>query len=739
MVLSIRAAGCLGLAATAIAGAPAFAQPSPPEDTVIITSARREAAAEALPLSVAVLGARDVEQIGSLDELADRIAGVQVAISNGSQATFQIRGLGAVDHQALTPSAAAVNVDGVFLATNVQASSLAYDIQRVEVLKGPQGAIQGRNTASGSVNIFTAGPTDTPEAYLKASAGTFAHKSLEGALSGPLAEGISGRIAGRMVFEGLALKNVGGPADAGGRTEQYGLRGAIGFDLDATSRLLIRGHAEADKGINPAPRNSGVTVSDHQISVGADGLQPTDNTFSGASIDYSTTLGSWTIRSLTAIEGFRQRYGFDFDGMTTPLANLSYDRDFEQLSQEMTASTRWAGGDLVAGLSLATDDFSQDYLIWCGQLNTATLAGTCAYPGAAGRVGPAPASTAPAVSLLTHIEQQRDMGAVFATVDLAIDDQTTLTIGGRQTIERIEGAGFGQHIFADGVRALNNRSGIGAAVGENAIDENRFTGTIAIQRELGSFGNVYASFGQGYKSGGFNGEVANNVTHYQDEGLFRAETVDAYEVGFKGEVLNGLSLAAAYFRQEIDAPQARIFVAFPLPGGGIITSNSLANLHEATVSGVDISAVWRATDTLRITGGVVALDSEINQPAGVSGADNAAAFDGKPLPFASDLSATLGLQESWTLPGEGRLGVDLFVKYQSEYFLDTEGRADRRQGPVTLLESTLRWSPNDHLDLELWGRNLLDKDYAVSGYGFVGYNTFRSHPAMWGVSLKTHL
>lgn len=738
MSRSNHAVGFLGLVATATAGIPAWAQQSAPDDTVIITSTRREASSEALPVSVAVLSERDIGQVDTIDALADRIAGVQVAISNGSQATFQIRGLGAVDHQALTPSAAAVNVDGVFLATNVQASSLAYDLKRVEVLKGPQGAIQGRNAASGSVNIFTATPTDEVEGYVKASAGGFAHKGLEGALSGPLAEGMRARIAGRMLFEGPALKNVGGPRDAGGRTEQYGLRGALAFDLGAESQLLLRAHAEADKGINPVPRNSGVVVSDHQISIGRDGLQPTDNTFSGASAEYATALGSWTIKSLTAYESFRQRYGFDFDGMPTPLANLSYDRDFQQLSQEVTAATRWAGGNLIAGLSLATDDFSQDYLIWCGDLNTSTLAGTCAYPGAAGRVGPAPASSTPAVSLLTHMDQQRDVGALFATLDLAIDADTTLTIGGRQTVERIEGAGFGEHIFADGVRALNNRSGIGPAIGANAIDENRFTGTLALQRRLGDWGNVYASFGQGYKSGGFNGEVANNVTHYQDEGLFRAETVDAYEVGFKGHVLNNLSVEAAYFWQAIDAPQARIFVAFPVPGG-IITSNSLANLHEATVSGVDVSAVWRATDTMRVTAGVVALDSEINQPVSVSGAANAAVFDGKPLPFASDLSATLGAQDSWSLGDAGRFGLDVFVKYQSEYFLDAEGRADRRQGPVTLLDTTLRWSPTEQLDVELWGKNLLDKDDAVSGYGFVGYNTFRSNPAMWGVSFKAHL
>lgn len=104
---------------------------------------------------------------------------------------------------------------------------------------------------------------------------------------------------------------------------------------------------------------------------------------------------------------------------------------------------------------------------------------------------------------------------------------------------------------------------------------------------------AYVSFGQGYKSGGFNGEVANNVTHYQDEGLFRAETVDAWEAGVKGALGDTFTFEAAAFWQDYEAPQARIFVAFPLPGGGAITSNSLSNLDAATVTGAEASALWR--------------------------------------------------------------------------------------------------------------------------------------------------
>lgn len=722
----------LGVAAVVGAGAPALAQ-TDAGDRVVVTATRQAEAVEDLPQSVAVLSGDELDAVDGAEDIVMRLPGVQAAISNGSQTTFQIRGVGAVDHQALTPSAAAVHVDGVFLATNVQASLLAYDLARVEVLKGPQGTIQGRNASSGSVNFITARPTDGPEAYAQVSYGRFDRWDVQAAASGKLGEGMSGRIAARYLRQDATLENVGGPADAGGVRDEYGLRGSLAFDLGMDSELLVRAHIEADNGVNPAPLNSSLALGDHQISVGADGVQETDNDFHGLSLEYTTRLGDWRITSLTAVEGFQQRYGFDFDGMPATLANLSYDRDYLQLSQELYARTQWDGGRALLGLSLASDDFSQDYLIWCGTLNAQTLAGTCAYPGAPGRVGPTPASTAPAVSLLTHIEQTREMAAVYGVFDFELGAATTLTLGGRQTFETIDGEGFGQHIFADGVRDFNNRSGVGAAIGANTIDEDRFTGMAALSHRFSDDVLGYVSFGQGYKSGGFNGEVANNVTHYQDEGLFSAETVDAWEIGLKGAAGDTLSFEAAAFVQDYSHPQARVFVAFPLPGGGSITSNSLSNLDAATVKGVDVSMAWRPLEGLEITGGVVALDTEIEQAA--DGSANAATFDGKPLPFASDLSATLGVSQGWMI-GDMRASVELFVKHQSEYFLDPEGRADRRQGPVTLVDAAARLELAGGTELSVWGRNLTDEDYALSGYGFVGYDTFRSQPLTWGVSVR---
>ncbi len=151
------------------------------------------------------------------------------------------------------------------------------------------------------------------------------------------------------------------------------------------------------------------------------------------------------------------------------------------------------------------------------------------------------------------------------------------------------------------------------------------------------------------------------------------------------------------------------------------------------MKGVDLSAIWRPLEGLEITGGVVALDSRIEEGGGGA---NAATFDGKPLPFASDLSATLGVKQAWALSDEMRAMIEIYAKHQSEYFLDPEGRDDRRQGPLTLVDATASLVLANGVKLSLWGRNLTDEDYALSGYGFIGYDTFRSLPAMWGVSVR---
>jgi len=228
--------------------------------------------------------------------------------------------------------------------------------------------------------------------------------------------------------------------------------------------------------------------------------------------------------------------------------------------------------------------------------------------------------------------------------------------------------------------------------------------------------------------------VQNNATHFADEGLFKAESVTAYEIGFKARPTDRLAWNVAVFFQDYDDPQARIFVNFPIPGGGSIISNSLSNLDAATVYGLDADLTWQATEALSLDAALTLLSTEIDQTSDIGG--NAAKFDGKPLPFAPETSATLGGRYDFTVSAGLEAHVSLHAKYRSRYYLDPEGLAARSQAGFTTLqaEAGLRFEDRG-IDLTLWGRNLTDEDYALSGYGFLGYDTFRSDPRTWGVRI----
>ena len=730
--------------------APAIAQ----DDVITVTATKRDQAPREIPGSVSVLDGQSLELAdiyNSAEDLTQRLSGVQAAVANGTQIAFQIRGIGAVDHQALTPTAAAVYQDGVFLATNVETGAFLFDIDRVEVLKGPQGSLYGRNASSGAISLVSHTPGSDAPNYLTGSYGSFDRFDGQLGLSFETPNGLNARIAGRVLSQRPALDNVStndglplGPQRAGGTKSEWGIRAGLANDADQTHHWQLIAQYSEDNGTNAAPRNLDLDVGTHEVSIGPDGVQDTDNAFYSTSLTLRSDLENWQLDSLSAISGYEQNYGFDFDGSQAPFsvpslnANLAYDREFVQLSQETRLSRSWRDHELMFGLVAAYEDFSQDYLIWCGVLDPQTNLGSCPYVGTPGRVDPAYTGSATPMSLLTVIDQTRFTAAAFTYNDFALNDRLTLTLGGRLTHEDIEGSGSGVHFFDDGTVAFNNRGGIGPAIGGNTIIENQFSGNLALRYRLNSNQSVYASYSSGYKSGGFNGEVQNNATHFADEGLFGAETVHAYELGYKAQFTPALEASAAAYFQDYQDPQARIFVSFALPDGSSIVSNSLSNLDEASVYGFDLDVSWQVTPALFFSSALTLLETEIQQTSDVAG--NAALFDGNPLPFASDVSLTALARYTHAINAQTNLIFETNAKYRSEYFLDAEGLEERSQdGFVTLdARATLNLMGAGY-DVSIWGRNLLDEDYAVSGFGFIGYNTFRSHPRTIGISVSREL
>ena len=737
------------LTITAISAHSAIAQTVTDEatDQVIVTATKQTKTAAELGLSVNVIDGAQLSQFDGAEDLTTRVSGLQAAVANGNQVAFQIRGIGAVDHQALTPTAAAVYIDGSYQATNVQTGPLLFDIETAEVLKGPQGALYGRNASSGAINFNSVLPTQTKSGYIAGEYGNFDRVNLTAAGTVPVSDIFALRLSGRYLNQGPVLDNVEtndavpAPKSGAGERDEFGLRALGLLTVSPQTEVLFNLHYAEDNGVNTAPLNSSRDVSEHEISIGPDGIQDTDNEFHGGSVKLTHTSGNLSVVSLTAYEAYNQQYGFDFDGTPAPFdvaslnANLAYDRDFFQISEELRINYDADKADLMAGLYLEAEDFDQDYLIWCGELDRDTLLSSCRYVGAPGRAGPTPASSGTATTLLSEITQSRKTAALFTYNTLQLAPNLDVVIGARLSHETIEGRGEGRHYFDDGVIALNNRDGLGLAQGSNRISDTRLSGNLGLNYRLTESALLYGSYSNGYKSGGFNGEVINNATHFTDEGLFGAETVNALEAGVKFS-RRAFKANLAGFYQFYDNPQARIFVPFSTDDGGSFTSNSLSNLDRATSFGLEADVTWTPIDGLDLFAGVTLLDTEIIQDENPDVPQNADTFDGNPLPFASEVSAVMSARYEWGLSEQLRASVEANGKYQSAFFLDAEGRDDRRQSGYEILDGAAYLHLKNGVDIGVWGRNLTNADYAVSGFGFIGYNTFRGAPRSYGVALK---
>lgn len=714
---------------------------------IIVTATKIEKAAQNLALSISVIEGESLSEIDGAEELSQLAPGLQAAVANGSQVAFQIRGIGAVDHQALTPTAAAVYVDGTFQATNVQTSPLLFDIEQAEILKGPQGSLYGRNASSGAINFNSVLPSHEKTGYIGGEYGNFDRINVTGAANLPVSDIFSLRLSGRYLNQGPTLANVStnsavsSPKKGGGERDEYGLRALGLLKASPNTDVLLNLHYAENNGINQAPLNDSLDLGKHEISIGPDGIQDTDNEFYGSSVKVTHNFDKVTFVSLTAFEGYNQHYGFDFDGTPAPFnvaslnSNLAYDRQFRQKSQEFRLSKATEKTEFMAGAYFEAEDFDQEYLLFCGVLNRETLLGTCRYVGAPGRVGSNPASTATATTLQSLITQSRKTAALFTYNTFAVSPDLDMVLGGRLTYENIKGRGTGRHYFDDGVIALNNRNDLGFAQGSNTIADTRFSGNFGLIYSISYALNLYISYANGFKSGGFNGEVINNATHFADEGLFGAETVNAFEAGLKYK-LNNLSLNTTAFYQLYDNPQARIFVPFDTGNGGSFTSNSLSNLDEASSYGIEADISWTPIANFTLSGGFTWLETEIHQNENPSVPQNADLFDGNPLPFASDISATITADYRWSLTDKLEASAGVNGKYQSAFYLDAEGLKDRKQSGYEVIDASAKLHFPNGVDLGVWGRNLSNSDYAVSGFGFIGYNTFRGRPRSYGVSLK---
>ena len=676
--------GCVGLLFT-LAGALANASQSIEE--VVVTAEFRPVTAAEVPGSVSVLSPdANGDLINHLDELLSRAANVNLT-SGASRARFiQIRGIGERSQfvEPLNPSVGLL-VDGVDLSGLGGAATL-FDVQQIEVLRGPQGTLYGANALAGLINVVTPEATEDLSGFLQIDGGNYGARGVGAVLSGPVTDEIGFRISARQYQDDGFIDNIYLNRDDTNARDERSLRAKLQGSSDQGSWQLALGSVDVDNGYDAfSLDNDRNTRSDEP---GRDAQETSYVAFNASRALSDGVVGEVALGWVDSDIAYGYDEDWTFEGFH-PIGYSSTDlylRDVETRTADLRLLSAPEQGlmdggvDWVLGLFVLDKnvDFTRDYT----------------YAGG-----------------LFSSDFGVDRVALYGELatDLAASWRVSL-----------------------GLRAEQHESDYtDSADVQFAPEDNMTGGRLLIERSLDSGNLLYASLTRGYKAGGFN----TDGTLDADLRLFDPETLWNMEIGFKGSLINDrLGLSAALFRMQRRDVQVATSITRVRQDESAEFIQYTSNAAKGVNQGLEVEAVFQASDRLRLSANLGLLDATYEDYVNGAGED----LDGRDQ--AQSPAYHFYLAADYQLADGLRLNVNLEGK--DDYYFSA-GHAEQSPS-YTLLNSALSYS-TDGWDLSLWGRNLADKDYFLRGFSFPndprdGYTSTRwtqlGAPRQFGVTAK---
>ncbi|HEV7157102.1 MAG TPA: TonB-dependent receptor [Caulobacteraceae bacterium] len=699
-------------------------------ETLVVTAERRSENIQAVPISIQAFTAKDIEALGikSSIDIGAVTPNVDIALvaGPGNQPIITIRGIGLNDYDTNNAGPNGVYVDEVYLSSPASQSFQTFDLDRIEVLKGPQGTLYGRNTSGGAINFITAKPTDTLAGHLHVEYSSFNTVNIEGALSGPLAPGWDARIAFvKNNSEGYVHNLLNGAHENG--TDNYGVRLMLQYHPNSNFKALfnihggqVDNHVTEYRHIGDLDPNTGAQCSVAQTYAGGCvdlfGYGTPKDFYSGSfnrpdnlkvnnlgaylRLDY--TLGAVTLTSLTAFEHNDKIHPEDSDASPNRLLEINFGVKNNTITQEFRATGQEGRLDWVAGAYYLHEDLKQNQPIFI-LLDADKFFG----PGAGDGL---------AFQAFDRSDQKTDAYAVFAQADFALTDRLKVTLGGRYTKEDRHFAYLGQVQFQQG--GMDHFGPIQTlADTTEALHNDAFNWRAALNYELAQGVRVYGSIATGFKSGDFNGsflslapaEIALQLTPV------KPEHVTAYEVGFKSSLLDNRLLfdAAAFYNRYNDL---QVFVLVPpVAGGGGFPVNVLDNAQRAHTEGIEAQMVAKPIEGLTLSGQLGYLETRLD--AFVPNKDPSQPdFTGRQLPVSPHLSLA-GLADYRVSLGYGSVDFQFSATYKSRQFFDISNDPYTVQEGYWLENIRIAYDPpGGQWEFAGYVRNLSDRKYFLDEF-----------------------
>ncbi|MDH3532825.1 MAG: TonB-dependent receptor [Gammaproteobacteria bacterium] len=728
-------------------------------EEITVTATKREESVQDIPLSVSALSGEQLDTLGLSDmtEITQQMPALQVNAWSPQLTIFNIRGVSQNNFVDNLEAPIAVYQDDAYVASLNAISGQFFDMERVEVLRGPQGTLFGRNATGGLIHYISRGAdADELNGYARLSAGSFDRQSLEAAIGGSMSDSVRGRVAFRYEQADGYIKGDTSipPVDprAIGGADGYGVRGTLQVDFSDTLQgdFIAKFNKDDDvptggyvfencefdaSSFCPVDANGraitlpGVVSGDvHLHQNDTRGFLDRDTMNLTAKFVKELNSGNEFV-SITNYMDMDKEYLEDGDAFPAPIVVFGQNAEVSQFSQEFRLSgttdrMKWQVGAYYMdyqfdglGLTIGAPNIDLSFaLADAGIIDAPVVFDDNPFDGRSDR----------------NTDLNVRNASLFGQVDYDLSDSLTLIAGLRWSDDKKEIdwiANFTSDQDPDPIlyaaTANNPRSGEATVLNffpDDTIDYDDYAARLALQKQFNDTTQGFISWNRGIKGG--NWTLSSGVS--PDRFTHKEEVLNAYEIGVKSDVSDTFRINATLYYYDYQDYQT--FVAIP-PGG--TSPNPQVGNSDATASGAEAELFITPTDNLDILLGLAFSDSKVDQvEAGANPIIDAE------LPSAPSTSANYLVR--YTLPmNQNELAFQLDGAYYGEQFLEVTN------GPGTIQESfnvsnvSLTYS-TERFAVTLWSKNVFDELYKAYSLdlGFLGATTYYAPPRTSGITLE---
>lgn len=696
-------------------------------EEVIVVAQKREENVQTVPIAVSTFSEETIRNATMLtmDDYSRHTPGFTVTNFNPVTPQPFIRGIGSSPSDAGSDASVGVFIDGVYAGRAGGYRADMFDIQRVEVLRGPQGTLFGRNVAGGALNVLSNLPEEELAGELELTAGNYDLWSARGMVTGPLTDQLWGRFA-------FATRQRDGHTDnsiTGSELrdeDNTSARGRLLWNGDSVSIVATAEYSEDDLD-GPAARNyEGIdpfyilddlgfgfldsflaeTTSDpYTIEAGEDGHAEREMYAGSVQVDWDVTLG--TVTSITAYRKndysfFDDLLGLGFVAGTPfdPLLTNYAQEESDQFTQELRLTSADQDMRWTVGLYYLEEDVDR--------LEAFAPIGI-------------PVSYDQQVSTTSY--------ALFGQVTYPLTDKLDITLGGRYSYDKkdFELVTEGLEIGLGLLTPDPENPDAGAVPFSSSADEDwsNFSPKLSLDYAAGDHTFLYFTVSDGYKSGGYNGQSTNQFVAKLP---FDEENVRNYEFGIKTDFLDRqarLNLAIFY----MDYDDLQVFVVSAETKAGVFVDNAA----EAEITGLEAEFYYAPTNELDVTLTYAWLDAEIGDNE-IPEVDK-----GNRLTRSPEHAFSASVQYHWPINGFGELLTRADYSWQDDFYFILNNPEMSRQDAYGLLNLRVALQSNEGWEIALWGKNVLEEEYWVHAidpsYGSdLGASGIQGDPRTYGIT-----